>query len=311
MHSRLPSHLYRLALLAGLVQTLIGVANGFVVRGIARTGELLPSQLTMLRLVGTAAVIVPIWAIFPSRRPPLHPVDWRAAAGLGLLGVTANQAVYIAGVAQSTPARAVLIYALVPLLVLICGAVRGYDMFSWRLAAAVAVGFLGVFIIIAERKAGVSNGTGDLLLLCGCTCWALFTAGAQPLLRKYGALPVTEVALVAGGVAALPLAWPVLHALAWQRVSVQTWVGIAYLVFAASMAAYWLWYFAIKHLSPSRAVMFNYLQPFLATLATTVFLHEPLTTHFVVGGAFILVSLRLTHGAQRPLPATAPARSGA
>lgn len=301
----LPIH--RLAILAALVQTVIAVANGFIIK--ATVGELGPVTLTMLRLVGTGAVVVLYWLLFPARRPRLTRPDWLRAAGLGVLGVTLNQALYIIGLAHSTPARAVLIYALTPLLVLLIGAYLGRERLTPWLLVGITAGFAGVTTILSEEQLRTPTLTGDLLLLAGTLCWTLYTAGAQRLLHTYGAFVITQVALVAGALVALPLGWPALVDLPWSAVSSSTWLGVGYVIVFASLGAYWLWYFAIQHLTPSRTAMFSYLQPMMTVLIAALMFHERLSARFMGGGAVILVGLLSAQRERSVTPRPVPTAS--
>jgi drug/metabolite transporter (DMT)-like permease len=71
------------------------------------------------------------------------------------------------------------------------------------------------------------------------------------------------------------------------------WPAVLYMALLASVVAYQIYYWALRHLSPSRLAAFTYFQPRLATLLGIVALGEPVTKNLLLGGALILLGVYL------------------
>ncbi len=279
-----------LALLAALGQTLIAVTTAFVARATLRVIE--PYALLMLRLVG-AALIIGLWAL-PRRPWRLPRRELTAMLGLGLLGVTVNQVCFLRGLAESTPARSSLLYALTPLFVFVLAQLRGHERFSAVRLAGIIAAFLGVGVVLADRQgfAGVSL-RGDLILLLGVLGWAAYSALGRPVLLRHDALVVTAVALCGGTLAFMPVGVPAALALDFAAIPGWAWGAVAFMALASSVGGYILWYFAIRHLPASRVTIFMNLQPPLVVLVSWLALGEPITLTFVLGGLLVLAGVRL------------------
>jgi drug/metabolite transporter (DMT)-like permease len=81
--------------------------------------------------------------------------------------------------------------------------------------------------------------------------------------------------------------------LAWAGVPWEGWAGLLYMALLASVVAYLIFYWALRHLAASRLAAFTYIQPVLATLLGIEYLGERLTKNVVIGGALILAGVYL------------------
>ena len=61
----------------------------------------------------------------------------------------------------------------------------------------------------------------------------------------------------------------------------------------SSVAAYLIFYWALRHMDPSRVAVINYLQPILVILLAAAFLSEPMTRHLLAGTALVLLGVYL------------------
>jgi drug/metabolite transporter (DMT)-like permease len=68
----------------------------------------------------------------------------------------------------------------------------------------------------------------------------------------------------------------------------------------ASVIAYMLFYWALRHLAASRLAAFTYLQPMIATWLGVALLGESVTQQLIWGGALILVGVYVAE--RRPWP---------
>lgn len=217
----------------------------------------------------------------------------RRTLPLGLLGIAANQILFIEGLSRTTATHSAILIALLPVHVLILSALAGLERITARKAAGVAIAFAGVVVVAAEKGLSLSGGTltGDLLTLCGGLVFAGYTVAGRPVLRELGPMRTTALSFMSGGAAILVLGLPAASRVEWRSVSVTAFGGLAYIMIVATVAAYSLYYFAVDRLDPSKVAVFTYLQPLIAAAIASAVRDEPITARLVAGGALILAGV--------------------
>jgi len=74
------------------------------------------------------------------------------------------------------------------------------------------------------------------------------------------------------------------------------WSAIFYLAFICTTTAYSLWYWVLKRMPLSKAVLFIYVQPVSASVFAWLWLGETLKATDILGGIFILVGILVAQG---------------
>jgi drug/metabolite transporter (DMT)-like permease len=217
------------------------------------------------------------------------------ALPLGLLGIFANQILFIEGLKRSTASHSAILIALLPVNVLILSALTGQERLGWMKGLGVLIAFSGVVLVAAEKGIDLRSEylRGDLLTLCSGWAFAAFTVAGRPVLRDLGALRTTTCAFLGGGTAILLVGSPAALRQDWQAASRPALYGLLYLMAGATVGAYLLYYFAIARLEPSKVAAFMYLQPLVAAAIAYLLGGEALTRYLVGGAALILTGVML------------------
>jgi len=199
-----------------------------------------------------------------------------ACAGLSLLGVVFNQAMFIEGLARSTPINSAVLGTLIPIYTVLFAVLLGRERASRTRLLGLAIGMAGaLFLIGAERlELGPERLHGNLLLALNCAVYSAYLVLARPLLARHGALPVIGWVFLFSVPGILPYSLTALRTVAWIDLPWQVWGGLAYIVVAASILPYGLNAFALKHLPASSVASFVYLQPLITALAAAVLLRQ-------------------------------------
>jgi drug/metabolite transporter (DMT)-like permease len=79
------------------------------------------------------------------------------------------------------------------------------------------------------------------------------------------------------------------------RLTLNGWMGVAFLGIFASGLAYIFWYDALQSLPASRVGSFLYLEPLVAVFVAALILDEPLLFVSLLGGAIILAGVWLVN----------------
>lgn len=167
------------------------------------------------------------------------------------------------------------------------------ERFSWRKGAGLAIGVVGVALVVGLGPIAVNANVilasfacigSSLIYGLGGTYMKKFAKDVPPLGMTAGSLVVAAVALMP----ALPGPLPAHLLMDWKIATAV--LGLALL---CSAAAYVLYFRLLVDVGPTRSLTVAFLIPVFATLWGAVFLGEPVGVATVVGGAIILVATAL------------------
>src|SRR5204862_6934491 len=107
--------------------------------------------------------------------------DVIALLALGMLGNGVYQIFFAEGIAHTRAGEAALVVGASPALMAVIGRMRGIERVTRWGAIGIVMSILGIGLVVLGRAAsGSKDGSGgslfgDLLVLCGSVCWALYT----------------------------------------------------------------------------------------------------------------------------------------
>jgi drug/metabolite transporter (DMT)-like permease len=224
--------------------------------------------------------------------------DWWRLLGLGLIGNTCYQLLFINGIDLTTAGNSALLLATTPIFVSLIGAAFGLERVGKLAWMGVFLSFAGILMVIvgAGKELGLAKETlsGDILVLIGAAAWSLYTVLSKPMLSRYSALKLTALAMTTGTPFIVLFSIPQLLAQDWAAVSWRGWLG---LFFSGSMAialAYIIWNSGVSKVGGTRTAVYSNLSPVIATIFAWLTLGETITAFMVVGAAMIFLGIYLT-----------------
>ena len=274
---------------------------GNAIVGRAVRGEIPPLMLAFSRWTLALLILAPFaWRRAVAQRALIRR-HWGAILFLGLAGVAAFNGFLYSGLRYTTAANSMLLQGLIPTLVVIVGSVVFGDKAPWRQVAGIALSTLGVTFIVFRGELSeilrLRLGMGDLLVLCGCAAWAIYTASLRlrPPIDPLVFLFVTfAIGALAMGVGALSEA----QAIAQIHWNTHMVAAIAYVAIFPSILAYMSFNAAVSHVGPGAAGQAISLMPLLGAVLAAMILGEPLFAYHLVGMALILGGVLLGWGAR-------------
>ena len=279
-------------LLPALVLTLL-IASGTFLVAKQTLQEFPPLPLTAIRiLLASAGLGLLARILTPQVR--IAPADRRRVFLLGLFGVAINQGLFLIGMQWASVSHAALLYALTPTFVVLFG-MRATRPTGLQVAG-IALAFVGVLTLLLQRGLHFDTASlrGDVIVFLAVIAWGLYFVLGRGITRRYGPLPVTAAAMLAGAVAVLPFAWIGLSDFHPASISLEGWLGLLYLAWLTSGLNYLIWFWGLEHLKPETVALQTNLQPVVASVMAWVFLREPLPAGFVVSTALVLGGVWLT-----------------
>ena len=167
----------------------------------------------------------------------------------------------------------------------------------------ILISFVGFYLVILRntgKPAFSGEGVkGDLLILAGTVCWAVYTVLAKPLLRKISALKLTAFTMIVGTAFYLPFALRDIIRIPYAEVSVKAWSSLAFSGLFALAVCYVIWYESVQRVGNSRTAIYDNLIPILTVLFASLLIGEKISPLQGVGMAVILAGVYLTRSGYR------------
>jgi drug/metabolite transporter (DMT)-like permease len=243
------------------------------------------------------AAIVFGWIAWRREGPPIARRDTWSLLGLGVLGNGLYQLLFAEGVAHTRAGSAAIVLAAAPVFIALLGRFLGIERVGARGYGGVLLSIIGIALVImggASRGGGESTLYGNLIVLVGAFCWALFTVLLEPFTHRVSLVDISALTLVGGAIPLVAVSAPAMLATSWTSVRPLAWAAIAYSGVASLVIAYLFWYRGVRVIGPTRTAIYSNLQPVIALLVSWVLLSEAPTAWQGVGAATIIAGVILT-----------------
>ena len=253
-----------------------------------------PLEISAVRFIIAAVVLA---GIAIATRTDLGRGNLWPVVLAGVFGYFAYNAFVFVGLTMAPASDGALI---VPTLIQVLTAIAASSI-GERLTATKLVGFAvasaGAALVIAAGQTGgdVSSRRllGDVLMLLGTVCWAIYTVLGTIALRTRSPLAIVTIAAPIGAALLLPLGFfekSYTDVAGW---STGVWLNVLYLALAGSVASFILFYWVVRRVGAGVAAMTSYLVPVLTLVMAVVFLGDRPQPLQLVGGVVILAGVRL------------------
>ena len=243
---------------------------------------------------------------------------WKVAV-LGIVGNTLYQLLFISGLDRTTASNTSLVMTVTPVFIALLSAVFIRERIHWAGWLGILMAFLGLYLVIFGLSFAASfssrNRQGDLLILSGNLCWAVYTVFSKPLLERMSALKLTTFTLAIGTLFYLPLTVREVAALSWGSLSARSWAGLVLSGVFAVAVSYVIWYSSVKRVGNTKTGIYGNITPVFTVFFAYLFLGESVSPVQVVGTLIIVLGFSLTrfsdswfgrktgrHSASRPKP---------
>ena len=273
-------------------------AGTAVVATRAVVAEIDPLSLAFWRYFIGTLCFIPILPMLWSKNG-LRIRDIAVIAGLGFLFFCLFTWGFNAALDLIPAGRGAVGLATVPIQTLIVAALFGREVMNWRKISSVGLAFLGVAVVFGPTAFGSGGGKawlGDIYMLLGVLCAALYSVFSRQSLQSHGPLLVTALAMMFGAVALLLLSAVTIGGPAWPTLTGTGWMALLFLGTFAGALQFALFTWALRWLPPSTTVIYIALNPLTAMLLGALLLGETLTPSLLVGLALVLAAILIGSG---------------
>lgn len=261
--------------------------------------EISPLSLGFFRF-GTAAILFYITAKSYKVKLKFERGDYPRLFLLAMLCIPLNQFFFLTGIKNSYASHSGVIYSLNPVYSYILAISIRSEKFQYNKLLSIFLTVAGIALVFYE---GISKTTmdqnvlgGDFLLLFAVLTFSMYLTFGKKLIDKYGALKVSTFAFVWGTLFNIPALIYDLPNFTLQYLTYKGITGYAFLVLV-SYLGYFAWYYALKTNEVSKITTLNNIAPVLTVLISVVYLGEPVSFYFVIGGIITLIGVFLMHRA--------------
>jgi len=262
-----------------------------------------PHGFNAVRLSLAAMAYLAVLAVSPGKFALARKGDGWKAAGLGLLGITGYQVVFIQAIARMDASTASVIMGTSPIFIALLATAVGKERISIAGWVGIAISVAGFLLVVSGENGGLvftwEAMGGAVMILVANACWAAYTVFSRPILERNSPFRLAAVGTIAGTAAYLPFAAKDLASLDWARIPWQGWGAILYSGLVAIFLCFVLWYQSVKAVGSAKTGVYGNLTPVLAILFAGVALGERLTVLQAAGAAITLSGVYLTRSGYR------------
>lgn len=220
--------------------------------------------------------------------------DLPRLAASGLTGFFLYQMGFVLGLDRTSALASAILISTHPIFSVIAMWLMRTERPNRDQIAGVLLGFLGVAVFLRAWDAFAAARPGDLLSLGAAAAFGAYGVINQSLTERYPARELMSYTLGFGGLLVTLVSLPAMIDQDWGRVSLQSWVILAYAIVGPVYLAYALWGWAIRHRGIPRTVVYGFLVPVLGGAMAVVALDEGVRAEQVVGGLLVLAGLLVT-----------------
>ena len=216
----------------------------------------------------------------------------------GLLGVFLMQFLYTLGSQWTLASNAGIITLTIPVIVALFASIFLKERLNSVRIASFILALIGVLLTSLNdfRTADFRHSkylAGNLVFLGACFCCGFFNTYCKLLVhRKYTELEILVYTSVIGSIASLPLLiwvepFRLSHFFSKGAIAIGGVLELAVIVYGVSML---LFFYVLKRMDVTQAILGNYLYSFFIALLGILLLKETISGLMLLGGAIILVN---------------------
>jgi drug/metabolite transporter (DMT)-like permease len=258
-----------------------------------------PPALAMARILGGALVFAPL--ALAQGGPRVRALrDVAELTLLALFGVVLNQALFLAGLRQTSPVSATLLIATIPVFTVVIAALAGRERLRLRGAAGIALALTGALALSGFAL----PRRGDAMVMLNSASYAIYIVFSKRALARLGPMTVITWVFGAGAVLFAPIGGRALlaEAPAWPPTTVAL---VAFIVLVPTAFAYSVNAWALARATPALVTVYVYFQPLVVVALAWAQLDQPPEPRAVLAGLFILAGVGLVATAPRQGPDSA------
>ena len=226
---------------------------------------------------------------------------WKSKADIGwllafaIIGLLMCQYTFLSAIEYSNSATATVLQSLNVVIMAVFVALRDRIPLTRRQITAILLAVVGTYLMATGGKLGglVLSPAGLIFGLLSAVGVVTYTLLSQPIIQKWGNMPVTGWGMLIGGIV-LGTAVQVWNIPA--GLDLTAWLLIAVIVVVGTAGGFSLFLQGVKYIGPGKATLIGCLEPIAATVLSYLFLNTRFGAVELIGFAAVLTTVVLSMG---------------
>jgi len=221
--------------------------------------------------------------------------DWKSILFLGTVGIFGMGSLVFLSLRYTTSIKGGILMNANPVVVVLIAPFFG-ERLTLRKFAAVLLGVVGCGLVISGRAPRcAAHPTNDLLgcalAMSAAVCWAVYTVAGKRVVRTYGGLTTTAMAMAVGALILLVI---VVAARIRLPRGILPMGVICFIGLVPTALGFFLWYHALVTVQAGILAPLQFITPVGTVLLGTLFLGEPFLLITLCGMLLIFVAIGLS-----------------
>ena len=256
-------------------------------------------SLAFLRFALASLFLAPFF-LKESKKIKIKKEDLPKLIAVGVFSITLNIAFFFEGIKKTSAINASTLTLTIPILSVLLGWWFLKEKVYLINLMGIGLGFLGALTIVGIPQIFTGNFSpqvflGNLLLISASISWVVGAIISKQILNKYSSLIVTAVGFLVGTTTMfIPALMEYVKNPSWpNQITILGLLGLAYMTLLSSISAYFLFEWGLSKTSVTMADLFQYIEPFVATILAVMILGERISSSFLIGAVLIGVGAYL------------------
>ena len=216
------------------------------------------------------------------------------------LASTINLTFFIIGIKYTSATASQIIYATMPILILIINRFFKKEKQSLNKITGVIIGFLGLIFIgylSAVEKGETVSGSlyGNVLIMIAMLGWTSYLIFSKKLSQYFLPIEMGGISIIVSFIIT-SVVFLINQNIEKSPILFNSSIVLAYIYigFAGTFLTYILFQYAVKHSSSLKVSLTSYIQPVTTAFLAIIFLGEKMTFNFILGSLLIMSGVFLT-----------------
>ena len=261
------------AVLLAILASIFWGAMGVCVQYLFETSDITPLNLVSMRLLLAGILLVALNLVFVRKKILSVFYAPKAVLGIALSGfeVLCSHLTFFFAIYYSNAGTGAIFLALVPLLAGIYLYLRGKKGFTSIEVLCCVISFLGVVFIVSKGDLTSFDFNWNTVFwgLVSAVFAVIYSIQPKPLIEKYGVEPVVSWGIFAAGIASFIALRPID---AMLSLTPNSWLSLGFIVVFGTAAAFWMYLYSLKYLSPVVVGLIVCVEPLSAFLFGVMFM---------------------------------------
>ncbi|YCA46346.1 EamA family transporter (plasmid) [Bacillus sp. JZ8] len=224
---------------------------------------------------------------------------WKMYILLGIVGIFGFNTFFFLGMQYTSPLNGALIMGTNPLVTALFAYFILKNPITKQQSLGIFFALVGVILVLTQGSLEIvqtlSISKGDLLILSGNVCWALYGVLGRKYLKGSSSMETTTYTMITGSLCLIVLAAFLPNPQPLSHVTVSAWGAILFMALFTSVLGYLWWNKGMATIGASNTSLFFNLVP-VVTMILSILTGAPVSLPQVIGTCLVILGVLTASG---------------